>query len=452
MFFSRLFMKLQASQMNLDKNSQVPLYKQLGEIIIKKINAGEYLPNTRMPAIRTIATEYNINNSTVVGAYKYLEKKQMVYSIMGSGTYVAMQKEMPKVILKDIPMSQQRYINFADTSLDPAFFPKNDLKKSFEAVIERDGAKAFSFTDTSGYTPLCETISQMEKKENVQIISDISQGIEIILDTFISPGDAVIVESPTSLAIVAALLQKGAKVLEVPVTEDGLDLDKLFYFTKKYKPKLFFLMPNFQTPTNICYTEKTKIYILQLANKFNAYIIEIDNYNDFFYSKKPQTLLAMDNDDRVLYIKSFERIISAGLLGYIIYPKGVKFFAGGASGYIQRGLDFYFKNFDYDNHCKNIRTAYAQRYKKAVAVTETFLSPFCTVFAKSEGGLCLWLKLKKELADCFPVDKVLVSLGQLYFRYEQMQYFRISYANVSLDDISKGIGILASVLTGKQKG
>ncbi|MCL2198381.1 MAG: PLP-dependent aminotransferase family protein [Defluviitaleaceae bacterium] len=427
----------------IDKGSQIPLYKQLADELTKKINKGEYPPNTRMPTIRTLAAELDINNSTVVNAYKYLEKNQAVHSIRGSGIYVNSPKITPTM-----PITKQGYINFADTSVDPAFFPKKEFQEAFGAVIARDGAGAFSHTE--GFAPLLEVISQMhDGAKNIQIISDVNHGLNAALDALINPGDAVILESPTSPAAMAAFLQRGAKILEVPVTENGLDTDKLTFYVKKFKPKIFFLMPTYQTPTNICYTDKIKTYILQLAHKFNAYIIEVDSYGDFYYKHKPTPLLAMDNNGRVLYIKTFERTFSTGMLGYMVCPNGLNFETGGASGYIQRGLDFYFRNFDYNMHCANIRAAYAKRYKTAVAAAETFLSPYCTVFSKSEGGLCLWLKLKN---GDLPAGKVIVSPGQLYFSREQTQYFRISYANISQDDISKGIGILASLFAGKQKG
>ncbi|MCL1863733.1 MAG: PLP-dependent aminotransferase family protein [Defluviitaleaceae bacterium] len=427
----------------ISKNNKIPLYKQLADELIKKINAGEFLPNTKMPTIRALATEFSINNATVVSAYKYLEKKQVVYSIQGSGIYV---NSLPKPVF--VPTITQGYINFADSSSDPELFPKNEFQKSFEAVVARDGASAFGYTD--GFAPLIDVISQMHNLSgNIQIISNINHGLNVILDTLISPGDAVILESPTSPTARATFLQRGAKIFEVPIDINGIDLDKLTEFAKKHRPKIFFLMPTYQTPTNICYTNKDKTYILQLAHKYNAYIIEADSYSDFYYKQKPTPMITMDNDDRVLYIKSFERVFAAGMLGYMVCPKRQSIQAGGASGYIQRGLDFYFRNFDYEKHCDAIRAAYAQKYKKAVAAAETFLSPFCTLFSKSEGGIGLWLKLNNgELPD---TAGVIVSPGQLYFSREQTQYFRLSYANVSPDDISKGIGMLAAVLA-KHKG
>ena len=53
------------------------------------IERGTLKPHRKLPPIRKLAGALRINNDTVINAYKYLENKGVVYSITGSGTYVA---------------------------------------------------------------------------------------------------------------------------------------------------------------------------------------------------------------------------------------------------------------------------------------------------------------------------------------------------------------------------
>jgi DNA-binding transcriptional MocR family regulator len=186
--------------------------------------------------------------------------------------------------------------------------------------------------------------------------------------------------------------------------------------------------------------------ILELAYNYGAYIIEEDNFSDFFYGEKPMPLKAADKYERVIYLKSFDRILTSGLGGYIVCPLEVlsRLNNAEASGYIQRGLDFYLNNYDFDTHCTKMRGIYARRFQRTVTAAETFL-PQYAAFTKPAGGLSLWIRAKSDFSNEFIKHKVLVSPGRLYSQ-STSKYFRISFANTHKDDISKGIGIIASVL------
>ena len=75
--------------LHLDKTGEAPLYQQLAEGIEGLITEGVLLANSKLPPIRKTAEHFGVNSVTVVNAYKYLEKKQLVYSRVGSGTFVS---------------------------------------------------------------------------------------------------------------------------------------------------------------------------------------------------------------------------------------------------------------------------------------------------------------------------------------------------------------------------
>ena len=129
-------------QIQLQKENDTALYQQLAEGIMNLITDG-YLPaNSKLPPIRKMAQHFGVNSVTIVSAYKYLESKQMVYSRVGSGTFVSPLpvEHIPEPVAnRNIrsyggEISMENAINFSGTSLPHEMFPvddnASDLKKN----------------------------------------------------------------------------------------------------------------------------------------------------------------------------------------------------------------------------------------------------------------------------------------------------------------------------------
>ena len=72
----------------LDRQSSIPLYQQIETYLQQGIISGSLAADTRLPASRQLARDLGVNRITVENAYAELETKGLVYSRMGSGTYV----------------------------------------------------------------------------------------------------------------------------------------------------------------------------------------------------------------------------------------------------------------------------------------------------------------------------------------------------------------------------
>jgi DNA-binding transcriptional MocR family regulator len=364
-----------------------PFYRHLGDLLIGKIASGEIPAGAKLPAIRTLAAEMGVNTTTVVNAYKYMEQKNAAFSIRGSGTFAANREQPPP----ETAVLGEDFINFSTSATDPQYFPANDFRQAFDAVLLRDGANAFSAVDSRGYLPLRELFGP---PQNVQIVSGVSHGIELAADALIGRGDVVFVESPSAQSVSAMFTSRGARVVEFPFQANTFDFDKLKILAQKYKPKLFFLTPNYQLPTGLCYTESAKKIVLELAHNFSAYIIEADNYSDFFFNTRPTPLKAADNHGSVIYIRGLDRVFAAEMPGYMLLPEKMNFrVTCHASGFVQRGLDFYLRNFGFEAHCAKIRSVYAKKYRKAASAVQKFLTPYAD-FTIPEGGLGFWISPK----------------------------------------------------------
>ena len=149
-------------ELALQKTGDTSLYQQLAEGIERLITAGRLPANSKLPSIRKLAEHFGVNAVTVVTAYKTLEKKQMVYSRKGSGTFVSplpverIPSPMASRSLRSFEreLSLENAINFAAASLPHELFPVDDFKKAFDEVLEREKGGAFRYMDSMGYAPL----------------------------------------------------------------------------------------------------------------------------------------------------------------------------------------------------------------------------------------------------------------------------------------------------------
>ncbi len=79
----------------LNPQSPMPLYRQLADILLAGIRAGEFLPDTRIPSELSLSASYGIGRPTVRQAIDLLIRKRILVRKRGSGTYVlARQKEI----------------------------------------------------------------------------------------------------------------------------------------------------------------------------------------------------------------------------------------------------------------------------------------------------------------------------------------------------------------------
>lgn len=461
---------------SLDKESSQPLYIQLFEQLKELIQQGILPEDYKLPTIRELGRDLKVNNSTVVNAYKLLEDHKLIYKKVGSGSYVLPIEE--NLIINNAVSNEddrqeydynteEGYIDFATASPDPRLFPMTDFKKAINDVIERDGGNAFMYHDSRGYLPLRSSIADYLSKreievgpEDVYIISGAQQGIDIIAKALLTNGDYVFVESPTYTGAAAVFKSRGARIVEIPLQNDGPDMNELEKLLQVIKPKFMYTMPNFQNPTGCSYSERKKKHLLLLCKKYKLLIVEDDYSGDLSYKEKPATpLKAYDKTDSVIYIKSFSKIFMPGLrVAFLIIPEHIKKIIASAkymtdistSGFMQRVLDLYLNRNILDEHIKYMKKEYGLRYIEAVRAAKKYLRG--ALFNQPYGGLNLWIRLPEgidssKLYERCKKNMVLITPGTIFLKgKEGEEHIRISFSGVDVPDITKGIAIIGNTI------
>lgn len=465
----------------LDKNVQKPLYVQLYDQLLLMIKQNLLSPGYKLPAVRKFAQYLAVNPSTVVNTYRELEKNGYIFTRRGSGNYIAQQlantideleeqqNHIPVDLTDDINTlsNEKNFINMSSISLNPSIISIETFKTAVNKIFDRDKSYALSYQESQGYFPLRESIAiELAKKrilttpQNVQIISGAQQGIDIVARALLKHGDTVLVENPTYPGAIAAFRSCGAKIIDIALTKEGIDLADLENKLKQFKPRLIYVMPNIQNPTGISYSKTVCRRLMGLARYYDTYILEDDYISGLYYQENmPTPLKSYDTDDRVIYIRSLSKIFMPGLrLAYLIIPSklyqsilNVKHISDIAtSGLTQRVFDYYLREGLWQNHLDTIRNTYKTQFKFALKTAEKYL-PKDISYLKPIGGLSIWLNLPERLSAAEVVAKaknegVLLCDGAPFFvRQAPNKQIRLSFATLSLSDITTGMQIIQNI-------
>ncbi|SHE53742.1 PLP-dependent aminotransferase family protein [Clostridium fallax] len=458
-------------------NEEEPKYIQLKSHIKNLIDNNEIKDGEKLPSIRALSNFLGVNKVTVINGYKKLQEEGYATQIMGSGTYgkkkevyKGFRKRYSNEIKKIFNSGFKGIIDFSGETALSSFFPVNELKKVLNEVLDRDGSKALVYQEALGYYKLRQAINDKfwgnkQKEDNILIVSGAQQGIDIASKALININDNVIIEKPTYSGALSVFKWRRANVFEVNMESDGVDINSFEKILKKHRIKCFYAMSYFQNPTGISYSLEKKKRILDLAEKYDFYIIEDDYLSELIYDKSIEyiTFKELDEFDRVIYIKSFSKIFLPGIrLGYIICPEVfLESFQNfkvntdiATSSLMQRALEKYIENGFWQEYIKYLNLEYRKRYLFIKNILDEDFKDVIT-YNDPKGGLNFFLNINSninitslELFDILKERKILITPGVLFYKNSECGYknFRIGFSETEKEDIKKGMDIIKNIL------
>ena len=141
------------------------------------------------------------------------------------------------------------------------------MEAATKKVLEENGVTALQYSSTAGWPALRKWIARRYETMGVYDVSpdDIivtngsQQALAMIGAAMINPGDEVIVEDPTYLVALQSFHVFDPVVLPVTMNPDGIDCDELAETIRNHPDAKFaYLIPNFQNPTGLTYTEEVR--------------------------------------------------------------------------------------------------------------------------------------------------------------------------------------------------
>ena len=391
----------------------------------------------------------------------------MEYKI--SDKFVNMKPSAIREIFKSL--GKPGCISFAAGNPSPESFPVEEIRKIASQILTEEPITALQYGVTEGYPKLRELVSARLKRvygiggddDETIIVSGGQQGIELTCKVMCNEGDVVISENPSFIGALNAFRSLGAKLVGVPLGDDGMDIAALEKaLAENPRTKLIYTIPSFQNPAGITSTLENRKAVYALASKYDVVIIEDNPYGDLRFSGEDvPTYKSLDTEGRVVYCGSFSKILSAGirigtltankeLVSKIVVAKQVEDVH--TNMFFQMVCAKYMSEYDLEAHIAKIRKLYSHKAGLMVSALEKYM-PSDVKFTRPDGGIFLWCSLPEgydlgEFIKRCSEKNVFVVPGTAFLpdESESTRSFRLNYSMPSDEEITRGIKLLADVI------
>lgn len=367
--------------------------------------------------------------------------------------------------------SDPEVISLAAGNPAPEAFPVKEIAGITAGLLAENPINALQYSVTEGYTPLRNRLKERMKKagcfdensDELIITSGAQQANELACKVLLNEGDTLFCEAPSFIGSLNAFKSYNVNLVGVPMEEDGMKLDALEEALKTAnKPKLIYIIPNFQNPTGLCTSLEKRKAIYELAKKYGVMILEDNPYGDIrFAGENIPSIKTMDKDGIVIYSRTFSKTLAPGLrVGYVSAPKPViqKMVVCKQVSDVHTNImaqmicDEYLKNYDMDAHLEEIRAVYRHKCGLMLDEIDKNFSKKITV-TKPEGGLFIWATLPEGsdmMGFCNTAVqkyKVAVVPGTAFLIHEtdRTSSFRLNFSTPTDEQLIKGCEILGKL-------
>ncbi|HWW74903.1 MAG TPA: PLP-dependent aminotransferase family protein [Pyrinomonadaceae bacterium] len=341
------------SSLELTLNSRPPhqtlsdwLYSELRVSILE----GRLRPGTRLPASRDFARQYSLSRGTVVSVFERLLSEGYLSSRVGSGTWVS-NRVAAGAPSRAEPQAAPEYIRRVISAYA--------RPKPFEGLATTEGRRPFQMRepalaefpaklwgqlvarrartlrpwlqtedDGRGYRPLREAVAHYLgssrgvrcSADQVIVVSGVQQALDLLARLLLKRDEPVWVEDPAYFGATIAFSNVGAKVVPVPVDEQGLSVSEGVKACDR--PKGMYLTPAHQFPLGVTMSLGRRMEVLSHASRVGAFVIEDDYDSEYRFEGRPvPALQSLDRSSSVILVGSFSKLLFPSLrLGYVVLP------------------------------------------------------------------------------------------------------------------------------------
>jgi len=331
--------------------------------------------------------------------------------------------------------------------LPASWMEETGIKKSLRALSLKGGEFLTAYGTPGGYFPLRDLLRNKLLDAGIaadtsQIIltSGVTHAMDLVARYFVQAGDAVLVDDPGYFILFGGLKSFGAKIVGVPWNRDGPDIETMETLIVEHRPKLFFTNTVLHNPTGASISQPVAYRMLQLAEKYDMLLVEDDIYGDF-HPAAVTRLATLDQLNRVIYISSFSKSISASLrVGYLACNPAiaaslcdVKLLTGLTTSEISERLMYQLLiDGHYRKHLDKLRAKLQLARQEVMARLENL---GFTIHCEPDGGMFIWAKLgdqcnSAEVASLAAKNGIMLAPGNMFRpNQEPSPWFRFNVAH-----------------------
>lgn len=465
----------------LDRTHEQTLHAQLVEQFRHAILSQQLPAGVRLPATRALASELGISRNVVVAAFDELISEGYLDARVGSGTYVA--GDLPPLPggALPTPAGMPRWLKGDPAGAYPPLPPGAiDFRLGQPTIAPlpldvwrgawREVTHALPFTEygpAAGDPQLRAAIAGYLGRargiicgpEDVIVTTGAAQALDSIARVTLVAGDLVAIENPGYTEARDALNARGARIVPVPVDDDGLRVD--FLPTGTNAPLLVYVTPSHQYPLGARLPIGRRMALLEWASANDSLIVEDDYDSEFRFDAPPlPTLAGLDQAGHVAYIGTFSKVLTPSLrVAYLVAPRPLRerierlpaVTARLVAWPVQRALATLITTGDLERHIRRMRRHYAT---KRAAVRDA-LAPIAHL-AQLQGldaGLHAYLALRPDL-DPRAIFRRAAARGVIVYPLDPYYIgepdrcgLLLGYGGLELTEITRGAAILVEVIT-----
>lgn len=331
-----------------------PVYRQIVEYFREQIISGDMDSGTQLPTERALAAQLGVNRSTVSTAYDELRAMGLIRSVPGRGTRVSedswgqayrtpdwatyleqgiFQPTLPLVRRIWMANRQPGFINFARGEMASELWPYDNMLTVLQKVSSQ---LPLGYSDPRGEEVLRSAIANHLRKEyhlevsdhRVLVTAGSQQGLLLVIQTLLRPGDAVGLEQPSYAYSLPLFAAAGIRRFPLPMDDDGLIPEAIIPLHQRYKIRMVFVTPTYQNPTGTTLTVSRRQRLLDICGALRIPIIEDDAHGPLTMVGSavppPPVAVLSDANHQVLYLGTLSKTWAPGLrIGWLVGPKSV---------------------------------------------------------------------------------------------------------------------------------
>ena len=479
--------------LDLKKEKEIPLYRQVYRQVRDEILSGRLPAGSKLPPTRRLAAEHDVARITITQAYDQLQAEGYVTARPGSGTFVS--KSLPgkersraQAFAPSLSNWGQRilqqegtvrrggspreragdrdFIDFSFGRSFPHIFPYDVWRRLLARYLSTDDAMLSRYGSAAGFMPLRQAIADYVRRlrgvrcevEQVVVVNGAQQALDILARLLLNQGDTVLVETPGYTDAFTLFRVNGARLLALPVDEDGFPVSAL---PTDVSARLVFVTPANQFPRGGAMPLPRRLALLQWARAHNAFILEDDYDGALRYEDRPLAALqGVDENGHVIYLGSFSKVLFPALrLGYVVLPQTLLTPYLRAKSIVDRGsptltqaavADFITEG-HFERHLRRLREVYGRR--RAVLITALHALLPCKVrFSDEPAGLHVMLYLPARYDEARIVEQAAAAGVGVYpgagyhLEPDPPPSILLGFSGLSADEIEEGVRRLSTVL------
>lgn len=303
--------------------SERPRYLAIADVMEADIKSGRLVPGDRLPPQRRLASLLGIDFTTVARGYVEAQKRGLIESRVGQGSFVRSGQSRPQPGLQRRTQRTDLSMNLPPEPDDPVLLDRmraglEEIGGDLVALMRYQGFGG-SPADKDAASNWLGRRALVPSQDRLFVTPGAHPAILAILCTLATAGDVVLCEQFTYPGLRAIASQLGLKTVGLSMDEEGIDPAALEEACLRFRPKALYLNPTLLNPTTLTISEPRREAIAQIARRHRLPIIEDDAYG-FIPQHGPPPFAAIA-PDITWHVAGLAKCIGAGLrIAFVVTP------------------------------------------------------------------------------------------------------------------------------------